>query len=613
MTKEIIKELVNNKTKELTTTYQKDKGYDYCKEYVLNNDNSDISEFTNIDIWYLMKCLYYINNKNNDIENIEDLFESFRQFFELSNVETIHEFIDMTMNIDEAGNIDNVINYLDNKNIFKSAYNLANQVENDFTFLKKLKDIKKVNNNKEINIANYFRCYKEQKEEFIKIMNIYKTYRLMIFDIECLDKELENRNRMKDKDRKAFIRKMYKDLYDINKLTTDVNRVKSFVSEEEKNEKQLEKNNNKEIFNLNGAMALLDNALEKDEITNAREIVSKIKDLNIKYSVLELISEHNNIYYEKLDKELNNLNKNSKIKYQALLHDYGIINGSYQVERIMNNSLEDVEEILKIINKYNLVNEQIIKILRNSNLDIVSNIKEYLEKGYLSLEFIIDNIDIYYRNSTKYQMFNSSLEILNKYNINPSIFIDSPNVLLSYSNLLEKNLDLLNDYNLLNSLKTTTNYNFLNNDKLYILIDKLIELGYENFLEEDLNILNNNKLQRLEALKSFEIKIDNKEELDKVLTKKFYISDDELDNYIFNIENIINEDIDINIEDLNKYLNGRTYNINGVIVSINKVKRNIESGLSPFKSIIKNSVLSIDEIKILKEELNNKVLRKENL
>ena len=48
--------------------------------------------------------------------------------------------------------------------------------------------------------------------------------------------------------------------------------------------------------------------------------------------------------------------------------------------------------------------------------------------------------------------------------------------------------------------------------------------------------------------------IDNKENLDKVLTKKFYISDDELNDYIPNVESLINEDIDIDIEELNKYI-----------------------------------------------------------
>ena len=40
--------------------------------------------------------------------------------------------------------------------------------------------------------------------------------------------------------------------------------------------------------------------------------------------------------------------------------------------------------------------------------------------------------------------------ILSKYNINPSIFFDSISVLFTYSDSLENNLELLDNYNLLN-------------------------------------------------------------------------------------------------------------------------------------------------------------------
>ena len=277
MTKEKLQELLNNRSLELSETYQKDKGYDYCRKYTQNNNVSDIADFTDIDIWYLMKCLYYINNTDKDIEEIENLFETFKPFFEASNIDTVVQFIDMTLSIDEAGNIDNVINYLDNKNIFKSAFGIAKEAETDYTFLKKIQDIKKFNRYKDIDMANYFRCYKEQGEDFLQIMYIYKTYRLMLFDLECLEKELENHGKVKEKDRKSFIRKMYKDLYEVNRLIVDANRVKSFVDDEDKKEKQSIKNNSKELFNLNSAMAQLEEALKEEEVTNARSIISKIR------------------------------------------------------------------------------------------------------------------------------------------------------------------------------------------------------------------------------------------------------------------------------------------------------------------------------------------------
>ena len=406
------------------------------------------------------------------------------------------------------------------------------------------------------------------------------------------------------------MKKVYRDNYDVSRLFKDVNRIRTFVDEEERKEKQFVRNNNKELFNIDTALELLDKGLSTDEVTNAREIVSKIKDLNIKYAVLELINEHNNKYYEKLNNELQHLNKNNKLKYQALLHDYGITNGLHDIERIMNNSLEDVESMLKIISKFNLSVDQTIKVLRNSDLKQVLQIKEFVDKGYLSLEFIIKNNDLFYKNSSKYQAYTNNLEVLYSYNINPSIFFESIGIMFMYSNLLKDNLEILNTYNLLNSLKTTSNYKFLTNNNLILIIDRLIELGYESFLENDLNILNSDKLLRLEALKAFETHIDSKDELDKVLTKRFYIADEELEEFIPNkVE--LNNKVDLDLINLEEYRDGlRTYNINGTLVSINKVNRLLENGNSVYNALFSEMPLSIDEYNGIIKELTGSVYHK---
>jgi hypothetical protein len=202
---------------------------------------------------------------------------------------------------------------------------------------------------------------------------------------------------------------------------------------------------------------------------------------------------------------------------------------------------------------------------------------------------------MFYKNSTKHQVYNENLETLNNYNINPSIFFYSINILFGNTILLKRNLELLDEYNLINSLRTTSDYSFLNNDKLFLIIDKLIELGYENYLEEDLNLLNSDKLLRLEALKSFEVEITSKEELDKVLTKRFYIDDEELINYI---PNSIALDDKIDLEDikLDEYRNSpRTYNINGTLVSAVKVSRLLYRGDSRYNAIFSGMRLNKDE------------------
>jgi hypothetical protein len=127
----------------------------------------------------------------------------------------------------------------------------------------------------------------------------------------------------------------------------------------------------------------------------------------------------------------------------------------------MHNSVEDVETILISLKKFEFTEEAIIKILKNSNLEMVENIKEILSKGYLSVAFVCENIDIYYINSLKYSLLNENINLLNNYNINPHIFKNTPEVLFGDTNKLKNNIEILASYNLLKKLKTTNNYYFL--------------------------------------------------------------------------------------------------------------------------------------------------------
>lgn len=606
MTRDMITELVNERKLELTKPYEKDYRYDYFKEYLDNNELTKIDDFINIDIWHCMKCLYYLNGSEKTIEEIDEIFESFKGFFEVTDIDNMHEFFQVTVDIDKAGNLDSVIDYLKGKNIVKTVMGISSMIEKDMGYYKVLKDMKKVNKCKDIDLVSYFECYKEQKLDFLRIMAAYRAYRSMISDTEYVSND-EQFADLREKDKNYILKKHIRGNYDHSQLFKDVSRIRTFVDEEDKKERQFIRNNNKETFNLNSAMELLDKGLLTEEITNAREIVNKIKDLNIKYAVLELISEHNHKYYEKLNTELEHLNKNSKLKYQALLHDYGITNGLHDINRIMNNSLEDVESMLKIISKFNLSVDQTIKVLRNSDLKQVLQIKEFVDKGYLSLEFIIKNNDLFYKNSSKYQAYTNNLAVLYSYNINPSIFFESIGIMFMYSNLLKDNLEILNTYNLLNSLKTTSNYKFLTNNNLVLIIDRLIELGYESFLENDLNILNSDKLLRLEALKAFEVQVDSKDELDKILTKRFYISDDELINYIpSKIE--LDDKVDLESINLDEYKSSlRTYNINGTLVSINKVNRLLNKGYSKYNAIFFEMPLGNEEYSNMIRELTGNI------
>ena len=161
MTRERIEELENLRKEELTKEYEKDYRYKACKEYLQNNDISRIEDFANIDIFEFLRCAYYLNGSKWSIEEIGDMFNSFKAFLEVTNTEDLDGFIKLTVSIDVAGNIDNVINFLAGHNVFKSAMGLSGMIEENKSYMKTIRDLKKVNRCSDVNLVNYFKLYKE--------------------------------------------------------------------------------------------------------------------------------------------------------------------------------------------------------------------------------------------------------------------------------------------------------------------------------------------------------------------------------------------------------------------------------------------------------------------
>ena len=136
-------------------------------------------------------------------------------------------------------------------------------------------------------------------------------------------------------------------------------------------------------------------------------------------------------------------------------------------------------------------------------------------------------------------------------------------------------LDFFN--NLLNNIKGEDNYNFFDNNNLDLAIDILLELGLEEYLEEDLALLNySNRFNRLRLLKSLNITISSKEELIKYLTdNNFFVPDSKLDEYIYNsVDYFINYD-NLDYNELSYYTTSRTYKMGNLIFSKNRVLRNL--------------------------------------
>ena len=347
------------------------------------------------------------------------------------------------------------------------------------------------------------------------------------------------------------------------------------------------------------------------EINNYESIIKSIDDEDVRLEFLKLVYEHNMEEYEKTMLNYNELAKNSSIRFLTLLQENGISKDDVRISSIMKNNYDDVEKMLKILKMtFDEDKTVVIKALELANLVDVLYIKELIDKGVLSKEVVVNDISIFSSESNVRKLLDENIKLLNEFGLNPAI-LGVNSELLIYNESLKNSLSILKDYDLLKYLRGQDNYLFLEKNNLNTQIDKLLELGYESYLKEDITLLNEDNIDRIYVLKSVGIMPKNKEELLSCLrTNKFFVADDKIDNYIHNVVDYVNDDFKLDIDSIiSEYDNtNRTISINGVILSKNRIKRNRESG--DFKSIISDSILSKDEIDILKSELKSKALIK---
>src|SRR5699024_1738422 len=107
-------------------------------------------------------------------------------------------------------------------------------------------------------------------------------------------------------------------------------------------------------------------------------------------------------------------------------------------------------------------------------------------------------------------------------------------VLLIPTDKLQTNLKKLDEYLLLPSLSTTTNYQFLGYDNLEETMDLALELGKEQDIVDNIGLLNYdiNRWYRLNILNQLNIPVE-KDQLEGVLhTDNFLVPDNKISEYL---------------------------------------------------------------------------------
>ena len=355
---------------------------------------------------------------------------------------------------------------------------------------------------------------------------------------------------------------------------------------------------------------MLKNGFKPGEIKDYQSVIKNIPDEDVRVGFLKLVYEHNMGVFTETKKTYDSIVENSSDRFVVLLQDNGISIEGVQIESIAKNSYDDVVTMIKILKGMFKDNNTIVKGLEIATLADVLYLKELIENGVLSIDSVIADTSLFSSESHIRSVLNTNINVLNEFGFNPATFGLSQGLLLGCKSL-ENGLNVLREYDLIKYIKGQNDYSFLGSSDLTTKIDKFLELGYEEFVKEDITLLNEDNIDRVYVLKSIGAMPKTKEELlDCLRSDKFLISDDKREEYIHSVVPYIDIDFKLDIDSIiADYDNtNRTICINGVILSKNRIRRN--SDLGSFKSIITGSILSYDEVDSLKSELGKKELIK---
>ena len=590
---------------------QEDEKLTYYREFFSKNDISTISGL--LDIKQSELTLAMIAHKIDEpLPKIKDAVYGNRYIFDILEVETVSAISSMIDLLSMAGLLDDIIKAL-YKNSFLTLNNPFSVTGKTINSLKHLTRELKIN---QPAFATYMELYSKYPKPIdfaisvsIGLRDIKKRVAEYLEDYKDAVEEIGISLPQKQRDK--VITSFIKDEWDISKMTSSIREARKYYEQAETKEKARKKIAQKSKTTYETLENKLMIAMSKGLITNPDEIVNKIPSEEIRCLVLQKIYQHNMSIHNTKKQEYDSLMASSAEKYSSILLKYGI-NQEYFDENIQTMyTKEELENALEELSKLEITNPKIIiTILKRTTKETISNYKTLVEKGILTTKLFKNNLSLFDIESKNYQNLNENLSLLEERKLNPYYFTSSENVLLTSPTIFSKNLDTLEQYNFLDKLTTGIDCTFLSQNNLEEALDTFLELGYESILEDCIELLNySDRIERLKVLKILNIPVGTKEELIAVLTTdKFYVPDNLIPNYIYNASTLYTpKEKDTKVENIDRLLaeydnKKRTYDFNGVIISKNKLKRNLSQTQVPLtssnliKKAIDNSTLTDEEL-----------------
>lgn len=609
----LLKQIEENKDNLYNKLNEPNEENGFFEEFSSSLSLNVIDNLTKLDVLDFVKAYFLVYSKNKSYEDITAVIEEISPFFEhklksISFFRLVEDIVELKNKVLK----DDLIKLINGK----SKKLLNSDDEKRVLMIKKIQKLENTKLQKFIEL-----CYEDTE-------TVGETCSLLItmYNVRHVRQRFEAKeirlNGMTNKEKellKELVKKAEKDLFefkfkskDIEESIDGIRRYASDVISEEKARKRKIKKN---FSNYTYIESWIKRFKHNQEITTIPDEVMQLDDEELQKQILERIYNNNMSIYTQIEKKYNDLSSNSYNKYSLLLEQYEIDISNYNID--ITNDINDVKKILKLVSSLNIKSpHKIVEIINTSKLEIVESINNLVKKGYIDNEYVNNNINIF---SDSYIDLISNIEEFKKEGLSLSSISKLKDSLCENSDTIQRNIAVLKEYGLFSSLGDCSSSSFLNNEQLEKKIDKLLELGMEQFLKDDLSLLNyeDSVYDKILLAYKLNIPIEDTNSLHNILSTPFIVSDDDIDTYLFNVSRKSLdslEDININKDDLLELLEKKqsskiVYDFDGVLISKNKVSRNLENSNDeiPLKTVIlcmiDDKILDTDELEKITKSL----------
>lgn len=582
----------------------------YLENFLKNNKAHKLTDLKDIDVIHLIIAYCGSNNPVFTIQELQNIFLALAPMVERKSSENFAKFFENLHKIYLANNFETIKLVLEEKNNVIKSIGLASLLVK--ASVTKTKENMRLLDNKEMNILSYFMLLKKDFatiEEAVSMAVAIKQVQEVVKNATFLSFSATEIKGFEagTKEQKDALNQMY----DIKPILDRIDVIRKRVTKLKSNESKRRRDASKGVSEYENLRSLLRQEPELP-ILNHQEIVSHIPNEKIKLEVLKYIYTSNLPYYKKLEDTYHELTENSATKYQTLLSDNGISIEMSDMGRIMQNSLSDVKDMLQIITSFDVKDKvEIVNILQSSSKAYLDSIVSFCKEGYFDLEFITSHPMIL-ENPSFYDVISLNRKSMKEKGLNPLLLARNPEVWFQDSNVLRDNLNILERYQFLGSMSRASKYSFLGSEELEHTIDTILELGYEELLEQNTDLLNydSKKWMRIYILKELNMVPSDIDTLTTVLQQEqFFVPEEKMKDYISNepckIESMANDEVATEEEVRRKVdtfpQTKRTYVVGGVILSKNRVEKNIEEVGALELSLANKVYLSLARHTILSE------------